>query len=1380
MIAWGGRRYAAIIQSPSILDTPEPFMPLRILILFLCAFPLFAAEPWDAPAFSSEPKALIAAAEKLDPGDKGVVLLLDEGVFSFEADGSTRTTLRLMYRVVTEASVVPNAQVEANWAPWYDQKPVIAARVVTKSGTVHMLDATAVTEAPARDASLDIFSDNRILRAPLPAVEVGAVVEYMITIDGRSPIPGAGTASVFAMARRVPVQRTRLVLDAPLTLDPRIVNRSKLEAVVEEKEGRRRTTFVSDRIEPDDHLESFLPFDEAGYPYIAFSTGKSWQDIAGAYAKIVDQQIEGSDLQKLVRAAVGGTKDRREIVARALAAIQKDVRYAGVEVGEGSIIPRPPSTVLRNKYGDCKDKATLLVAMLRTLGIPAQVALLRAGIDFDAHADLPGLGMFNHAIVRVAGGAAGADPIWVDPTDEFARAGELPIEDQGRMALIAEPSTTSLTRTPESPSSANRITETRTFELPEHGKARVVETTEAVGVDDATQRRYYAGSESKRYREGMESYVKSYYFAKGLAKLDVTDPHDMTRPFRLTLEINESGSGIVRNGEAAVAVHPGALFNGFPTILRDWKEPQPDDDPKDLPKKREHDFIMPVPKVKIWTVRVVPATGYASRALPAAETRKLGVFTYKTEYALQADGSVLATLSIDSGKRRLTAAEFEETRIAISKLVREPQIDIGFDLIGQRMLNEGDVGGALAEFRKLARLHPKEAQHHIEIAHALLAGGLGESAREEAFKAVSIEPKNAQAQLTLAEVLRHDLLGRPYRKGVDIAGAVAALRKAKEIEPDEVDGRVRLARLLTYGEDGVQFGRNARLIDAIAEYRSLAKDLGEKGQDYDGELMLVLAHAGHFQELKDLAAASPEKLRRNLGRILAIAAMEGKDAALRELSAFDLETRRTYAANLAQYLLAIRLYPQAAAMLETSLHGTPQASQSALYVDSVRKARRIEDVPPVPDDPADLVRQLFLALSKGNKEEAIALMPADVQKRIREKEKKKGNDPFDFIGRETRASDMPAPAMVDIMYAMFQVQKEGSDATGYRLRMRVAVDVNNSEYAMFVTREDGRYLIRASNADETLAIGALRFADAGQVEAARQWLNWARELVQAFSGDDPFAGSAFAKLWPKSKATATADEVRLAANVLVGEMTGETGEALEAAREKTQDEDVRMIIDRALVRGYGVADEWAKAVAPARRLTAKELDSGTAFLSLATALAYTGGNAECEALAKARLTRLPDDRDALRALSQNAAATFDFATAERYAQKIVDLTPERGDYNNAAWYGLLAGNLEHAMENAQKATAGEKGRGGPASLHTLAAVYAEKGKSLEAREALLSSMEQRQHDQPQDEDWYVLGRIAEIYGVREAAIAAYKHVEKNETPQGDIWRLTSRRLGQIK
>jgi len=455
---------------------------LAALFVVAAATAAFARDPWDAPAFSADPAALIAAAEKVPAGDAALVVLLDEGHFSFEADGRTHNMWRHMMRVVDESAIDDAGTLAVPWAPWYHERPVIAARIVARDGTVHILDPKAVTEAPDFDA-VDIFSDNRLLRAPLPGVAVGSVIEYTITYDGTNPIAGAGTADIFTFGSDVPTERTRLTIDGPASLQqPKIVNTTAVQPQASEKDGRRFLVFESGRIEGRKDEEGYLPFDTMNGPYVAFSTGGSWQTLAKRYGEIVDKQIAGNDLTKFVRDAVGNATGRNEIVARALAAIEKNVRYAGVEVGESSIVPRPPRTVLGNKYGDCKDKATLLVAMLRQLGIPAHVALLRTGIDFDVIPDLPGLGRFNHAIVLVEGDS----PMWVDPTDEFARAGELPSEDQGRLALVAGETTTALVRTPETPSASNRYAETRVYTLPEEGKARVAEIVEtSQGAEDA-------------------------------------------------------------------------------------------------------------------------------------------------------------------------------------------------------------------------------------------------------------------------------------------------------------------------------------------------------------------------------------------------------------------------------------------------------------------------------------------------------------------------------------------------------------------------------------------------------------------------------------------------------------------------------------------------------------------------------------------------------------------------------------------------------------------------------------------------------------------------------------------------------------------------------
>ena len=103
-----------------------------------------------------------------------------------------------------------------------------------------------------------------------------------------------------------------------------------------------------------------------------------------------------------------GQADRRQTeVAEKEAAIldylDREVRYTGIEFGEAAIVPQDPAETLSHKYGDCKDKATLLVAMLRAAGIPAYVALLNAGSRMDVPADMPGMGLFDHAIVYVPG-----------------------------------------------------------------------------------------------------------------------------------------------------------------------------------------------------------------------------------------------------------------------------------------------------------------------------------------------------------------------------------------------------------------------------------------------------------------------------------------------------------------------------------------------------------------------------------------------------------------------------------------------------------------------------------------------------------------------------------------------------------------------------------------------------------------------------------------------------------------------------------------------------------------------------------------------------------------------------------------------------------------
>src|SRR5262249_38751556 len=154
--------------------------------------------------------------------------------------------------------------------------------------------------------------------------------------------------------------------------------------------------------------QRYLPYEMPDGSYISISTAESWEAVAKGYSAVVERQLTAGSVAQGVRRATAGKSGRDAIAAAPLAGVHKQGRETGVELGEASIVPREPAETLRRKYGDCKDQAALLVAMLRAASIPAHVALLSSGDDHDVDEDQPGFGLFNHAIVYLpaADGAA--------------------------------------------------------------------------------------------------------------------------------------------------------------------------------------------------------------------------------------------------------------------------------------------------------------------------------------------------------------------------------------------------------------------------------------------------------------------------------------------------------------------------------------------------------------------------------------------------------------------------------------------------------------------------------------------------------------------------------------------------------------------------------------------------------------------------------------------------------------------------------------------------------------------------------------------------------------------------------------------------------------
>ena len=148
------------------------------------------------------------------------------------------------------------------------------------------------------------------------------------------------------------------------------------------------------------------------------------------------------------------------------------------------------------------------------------------------------------------------------------------------------------------------------------------------------------------------------------------------------------------------------------------------------------------------------------------------------------------------------------------------------------------------------------------------------------------------------------------------------------------------------------------------------------------------------------------------------------------------------------------------------------------------------------------------------------------------------------------------------------------------------------------------------------------------------------------------------------------------------------------------------------------------------------------------------------ALSDERLKVLENDTDALKAKMEIESGRGNYMAAQQRARKLADQGKEDADLlNSTAWFALFTGNVQDGdISNAIKST--QLAKDNPHILHTLACLYAETGKTKDARELLLRAMDDLNLDEPNDDFWYAFGRIAEQYGERDIAIADYRKLQK--------------------
>ncbi|HEX2250872.1 MAG TPA: DUF3857 and transglutaminase domain-containing protein, partial [Gemmatimonadales bacterium] len=373
------------------------------------------------------------AVNPADYPHESVVLLLDDGVVRYEADGTGSSTYRQVSQILAAEAVEEYAEHEFSYAPGRQRLTVNWIRVVRPDGSVISDTPGQVQDADVPASLTDpVYNDLKVRRYSLRGVGPGTIVDWSYTIDELKPVlPGDFSTSWSVHTGRF-TRRSRFLVDLPATLRPHL-REWNLDFRRREMVHQGRRTYIWARADvPRVESEDFMADSNGVFMSIGLAAPTTWESIGAWYAGLArDRYVIEPAVRRRVRDLLTGALTPDDTLRAVQRWVAQDIRYVSVALGMGGYQPRYPVEGVTSGYGDCKDKATLFVAALRGLGFRAHPVLLNSGGGIDPA--LPSLGQFDHAIAVVE---RSEGRVYVDLTADLVPYGELPESVQGQFGLI--------------------------------------------------------------------------------------------------------------------------------------------------------------------------------------------------------------------------------------------------------------------------------------------------------------------------------------------------------------------------------------------------------------------------------------------------------------------------------------------------------------------------------------------------------------------------------------------------------------------------------------------------------------------------------------------------------------------------------------------------------------------------------------------------------------------------------------------------------------------------------------------------------------------------------------------------------------------------------
>lgn len=632
---------------------------ITVLGLLLLAVPAKAAVAGDeAPVWVQQAATLKAPSYEKDVP---AVVLVNERIVTIDSDGRITETLNYAVRVLqregrqfADGHVVynPDSGKVKELRAWLI-RPGAEGKRYGKDETVDLAGAMN-----------DVYNEYRIrVISATDDADVGSVFAYTYTREERSVF----SQDDWSFQNELPVITSRYTLSLPSgwradavtfnhpNVEPRVNGSSytwelsNLAAVPDEPMRPRITNLV-----PRLAVSYYPPANQQ----VTIKTFANWSDVAAWMAELEDPQVQIDDaLARKAYELTALAKTEYDKI-RAIATYVQNIQYISIQTGigrGGGYRPHSSTEVFAKSYGDCKDKANLMRAMLKVVGIDAIPVSIYSGDPNYVRANWPSPQQFNHCIIAVkVSDATQASTIIThpklgrllifDPTDSETPIGDLPYHMQGSLALVDSKLATELVTMPITPPEMNQLERVATLQLQADGAIAGQIQENAQGQTAAEFRAQFRQMSKPDYHGMVERWLTA---GATSARLNKIEPSDNAGDGKFTLNVEFSAKAYGQLMQDRLLVFKPAVVSRRENLSL-------------TAAQRKHPVVLHASAYSE-TVKVQLPVGFAVDEVPDPIKLETAFGSYTTSYEV-VNGELVFKRQLSQKSTTIPAAQYDSVR----------------------------------------------------------------------------------------------------------------------------------------------------------------------------------------------------------------------------------------------------------------------------------------------------------------------------------------------------------------------------------------------------------------------------------------------------------------------------------------------------------------------------------------------------------------------------------------------------------------------------------------------------------------------------------------------------------------------------------------------